>query len=139
MSVFKKIYPIIHIVIRKGNYIKPFSETIIFFKKEEVNFMRVTEVAVHPVANTKTSFVGFADVTFDGVFIVKGIRVKKRQNGTYVAIMPVRKPTKADEAKKRKVNIFHPLTNEFRVEIEKAIQDAFKAQESEQPETPLAE
>ncbi len=88
--------------------------------------MRVTSVSVHPV-KTENSFVGYADVVFDDAFVVKGIKVKHRKDNSYVAIMPVRANSKNDASKKRKVNIFHPLNNDLRLEIEQAVAEAFNA------------
>jgi stage V sporulation protein G len=62
----------------------------------------------------------FADVSFAGVFIVKGIKVVEGKNGLFVS-MP------SEKGKDGKwYNIAHPLTREFRDSLNEIVLQAYE-------------
>jgi stage V sporulation protein G len=80
--------------------------------------MEITEVRVFPVNEDKLK--AYATITFDDCFVVRDLKVIHGNSGLFVA-MP---------SKKRKDGSFkdvaHPLNNEFRSKIEKAVLDAYE-------------
>jgi stage V sporulation protein G len=89
--------------------------------------MEITEVRVFPVNEEKLK--AYATITFDDCFVVRDLKVIHGNSGLFVA-MP---------SKKRKDGTFkdvaHPLNNEFRSKIEKAVLDAYEG-EMQGGETP---
>lgn len=79
--------------------------------------MDITEVRVFPVNEEKLK--AYATITFDDCFVVRDLKVINGNSGLFVA-MP---------SKKRKDGTFkdvaHPLNNEFRAKIEKAVLDTY--------------
>ena len=62
----------------------------------------------------------FADVSFAGVFIVKGIKVVEGKNGLFVS-MP------SEKGKDGKwYNTAHPLTKEFRESLNEVVLEAYE-------------
>ncbi len=82
--------------------------------------MEITEVRVFPMNEEKLK--AYATVTFDDCFVVRDLKVISGNSGLFVA-MP---------SKKRKDGTFkdiaHPLNNDFRAKIEKAVLDAYQAE-----------
>lgn len=52
--------------------------------------MEITETRVSPVEKTTGRLKGFASITFDNVFVVRGIRIIEGEEGLFIA-MPNRK------------------------------------------------
>lgn len=75
--------------------------------------MEVTEVKVFPVNEEKLK--AYATITFDNCFVVRDLKIISGENSLFVA-MPSKK--KKDGTFK---DIAHPLNNETRGKIEKAI------------------
>lgn len=68
----------------------------------------------------ESSLKAFADVSFAGVFIVKGIKVVEGKNGLFVS-MP------SEKGKDGKwYNIAHPLTREFRDSLNEVVLQAYE-------------
>ena len=90
--------------------------------------MEITEVRVFPVNEEKLK--AYATVTFDDCFVVRDLKVIHGNSGLFVA-MP---------SKKRKDGTFkdiaHPLNNEFRSKIEKAVLDAYEKEKGSAPVAP---
>jgi stage V sporulation protein G len=86
--------------------------------------MEITEVRVFPVNEEKLK--AYATVTFDDCFVVRDLKIIHGNSGLFVA-MP---------SKKRKDGTFkdiaHPLNNEFRAKIEKAVLDSYEKDMSSQ-------
>ena len=82
--------------------------------------MNVTEVKVFPVNEHRLR--AYAAITIDDCFLIRDLKVIQGENGLFVA-MP---------SKKRKdgqfKDIAHPLNQETREKIEKAVFDEYKAQ-----------
>lgn len=80
--------------------------------------MKITEVKVFPVNEERLK--AYVTITIDGVFVVRDLKIIKGNDGLFVA-MP---------SKKRKdgqfKDIAHPLNQETRNEIERAVFEAFE-------------
>src|ERR1051326_3638505 len=79
--------------------------------------MEITEVRVFPVNEERLK--AYVTITLDGCFVVRDLKVINGNTGLFVA-MP---------SKKRKDGTFkdiaHPLNNDFRAKIEKAVLEAY--------------
>ena len=91
--------------------------------------MKITAVSIKKME--KDNFKGFADVTFDDCFVVKGIRILDGKKGLFVA-MPSEYSEKDDEYYDR----CFPITKEFREELTDAILDGYEHFEEMQEEKP---
>ncbi len=68
----------------------------------------------------KSNLKAFADVSFAGVFIVKGLRVVEGKNGLFVS-MP------SEKGKDGKwYDTAHPLTKEFRESLNEVVLEAYE-------------
>ena len=89
--------------------------------------MVITEVRIFPKKEDKLK--AYAAITFDNVFVVHNLRIVQGEKGLMVC-MPSRR--KNDGVFK---DIAHPITNEFRAELEKVVLDAYnKKLQEEQPQ-----
>lgn len=91
--------------------------------------MKITAVSIKKME--KDNFKGFADVTFDDCFVVKGIRIMDGKKGLFVA-MPSEYSEKDDEYYDR----CFPITKEFREELTDAILDGYEHFEEMQEDKP---
>jgi stage V sporulation protein G len=80
--------------------------------------MVITEVTVSIRDEDKLK--AFVNVTFDGCFVVRGMKVIKGATGYFVS-MPSRRMTDGTFR-----DIAHPITNEFREHVERAILKQYK-------------
>jgi len=90
--------------------------------QEESSFMEITEVKVFPRGAGESDdqkLKAYASITFDGAFVVRGLKVIDGKNGLFV-VMPSRKLS--DGTFK---DIAHPLNNEMRKTIEQKVLDKF--------------
>lgn len=82
--------------------------------------MKITEVKVFPVNEDRLK--AYVSITIDDAFVVRDLKIIRGNDGLFVA-MP---------SKKRKdgqfKDIAHPLNQETRAEIEKAVFDAYEAE-----------
>ena len=82
--------------------------------------MKITEVKVFPVNEERLK--AYVTITLDAAFVVRDLKIIKGNEGLFVA-MP---------SKKRKdgqfKDIAHPLNQEMRAEIERAVFDAYEAE-----------
>ena len=82
--------------------------------------MKITEVKVFPVNEERLK--AYVTITIENCFVVRDLKIIKGNEGLFVA-MP---------SKKRKdgqfKDIAHPLNQETRAEIEKAVFDAFESE-----------
>lgn len=80
--------------------------------------MKITEVKVFPVNEDRLK--AYVSITIDDAFVVRDLKIIRGNDGLFVA-MP---------SKKRKdgqfKDIAHPLNQETRAEIEKAVFDAYE-------------
>jgi len=79
--------------------------------------MRITEVNVNPRDEDRLK--AFVNITFDDVFVIRGLKVIEGQRGLFVC-MPSRR---LEDGSHR--DIAHPITNEFRQEIEERVLAAY--------------
>lgn len=94
--------------------------------------MEITQVRVNLVKKPSGSLVGFANVTFDDCFAVNSIRIINGRNGLFVAMPSGRfcpECMKSEEADPKRAwkDIAHPITGEFRQQINDAVLNAYEA------------
>jgi len=87
--------------------------------------MNITEVRIFP--KTEEKLKAYAAITFDDVFVVHNLRIVKGDKGLMVC-MPSRK--KNDGTFK---DIAHPITNEFRHQLEVKVLGAYEEKLKEAP------
>jgi stage V sporulation protein G len=78
----------------------------------------ITEVRI--ILRDESKLRGFANVTFDNAFVVRGMKIISGTKGFFVS-MPSRK--RPDETYQ---DIAHPINNETRRMIESAVLDAYE-------------
>lgn len=88
--------------------------------------MKITEVRVFPKSEEKLK--AYAAVTFDSCFVVHNLRIVKGEKGLMVC-MPSRK--KNDGSFK---DIAHPITNDFRSQMEVLVLKAYEDKLKEVPQ-----
>ena len=125
--------------------------------------MEITETRVSPVEKATGRLKGFASITFDNVFVVRGIRIIEGDEGLFIA-MPNRKTehrcagcgawnvfharycnrcgkeiSSGTEEEKKEDNaknyhdIAHPVSNEFREYIQNRVLEAYHTQSKTKP------
>jgi stage V sporulation protein G len=90
--------------------------------------MKITEVRIFLKGEEKLK--AYAAITFDDVFVVHNLRIVKGEKGLMVC-MPSRK--KNDGTFK---DIAHPITNDFRHELEVKVLGSYEEKLKEEPEQP---
>ena len=91
--------------------------------------MNITEVRVFPKGEEKLK--AYAAITFDNVFVIHNLRVVKGEKGLMVC-MPSRKMN--DGTFK---DIAHPITNEFRHDLEQRVLKAYEEALAAAPVAPV--
>lgn len=86
--------------------------------------MDITEVRIHLRPERKLK--AFATVTFDQTFVVHNVKIVEGKKGLIVS-MPSRRIKDGSFR-----DIAHPITNEFRGKLEKAVLDAYNKALTEQ-------
>jgi len=81
--------------------------------------MEITEVRVK-LCN-ESILKGFANVTFDHAFVVKGLKIIGRDNHLFVAMPSWRRPNG------RFQDIAHPINSEMRRKIELSVLEAYES------------
>jgi stage V sporulation protein G len=85
--------------------------------------MEITEINV--TLRDEEKLKAFVNVTFDDVFVVRGLKVIKGANGYFIS-MPSRKMPDGSFR-----DIAHPITNEFRNFVEKVILEKYHSVKEE--------
>lgn len=80
--------------------------------------MQITEVKVS--LRNEPKLKGFANVTFDNEFVVRGIKIIEGQKGLFIS-MPSRRRKDGQFR-----DIAHPINNAAREKIQKAIMEEYK-------------
>lgn len=93
--------------------------------------MKVTDVKVYPVKTKGIKIKAMCQVTFDEVFVVKGIKLIKGDKGLFIA-MPNSKNTNGEY-----YDICFPITSDFRDEIQDAIIKKAKNYKEDTDELPF--
>lgn len=81
--------------------------------------IRITEVRIHLLKHEDSNLRAYANITFDGCFVVHGIKVVQGEKGLFIG-MPRRK--KADGSSQ---DIAHPITKETRQLVEQRVLEAY--------------
>ena len=92
--------------------------------------LRITEIHINLRDEDKLK--AFVNITFEDVFVVRGLKVIEGKDGLFVC-MPSRKLE--DGTYK---DIAHPITNEFRQQLETQILDEYRHMVSGSTEVPNA-
>ena len=87
--------------------------------------MEITEVRVSPREDGKLR--GFASVTLDSCFVIRGLKIIEGQDRLFVA-MPSRKRDNGSYQ-----DIAHPITQPFRESLENAVLDAYNTHRETPP------
>ena len=90
--------------------------------------MKITEIRVFPQANKENKLCAFANITFDGCFVVRGLKVLEGPKGLFV-VMPSRK-VKGDDYR----DVAHPITAEFKDYIQQEVLNAYELFVEHQPQ-----
>lgn len=85
--------------------------------------MQITEVRVKTmrVADDE-KLKGFADITFEGFFVIHGIRILKNENGYFIS-MPAKKMPNGEYK-----DIVHPITSDYRSYVTDMVIAAYEEQ-----------
>ena len=87
--------------------------------------MQITDVRLRKV-NSENRMKAVASVTFDNEFVIHDIKVIESQNGLFIAMPSKKTPTGVFK------DIAHPINQETREKIEKAIFDEYNSVEAEE-------
>lgn len=90
--------------------------------------MEITEVKVSVREEKKLK--GFANITLDDTFVIRGLKIIQGVNRYFVA-MPSRKKRDGSFS-----DVAHPITNDFRDKMEKAILEQYWEEVGEYSEAP---
>jgi len=90
---------------------------LLLTKKSQERGMEITEITV--TLRNEDKLKAFVNVTFENKFVVRGMKVIKGVNGFFVS-MPSRKMPDGSFR-----DIAHPINNQFREVIERAILDEY--------------
>lgn len=82
--------------------------------------IRITEIRVTPHQEARLR--GYATITFDGVFVVRGLKIIEGKSGRLFVAMPSRK--KPDGTYQ---DVAHPIAQDFRDLLEKAVLEEYTA------------
>ncbi len=93
--------------------------------------MEITEVSITPLDETRLK--AFVNITFDDVFVVHGLRVIEGNHGMFVS-MPARRLPDGSYR-----DVAHPITNAFRLKIQRVVLDAYRKVLAEEKQEQLAE
>lgn len=88
--------------------------------------MKITEVRINRPKDTEGKLKAFATITFDGQFVIHGLRIVEGTNGLFVS-MPNRKV--GEEFK----DVAHPIDKEFRKELNEVVIAEYNKPISQQP------
>ncbi len=80
--------------------------------------MEITEVRI--ILRDEVKLRGFANVTFDNAFVVRGMKIISGTNGYFVSMPSRKRPDGSHQ------DVAHPINNETRRMIENAVLDAYE-------------
>lgn len=89
--------------------------------------MKITDVKIRDLSETQSNpkLKAVASVTFDAEFVVHDIKILKENSGLFIAMPSRRNSTGAF------VDIAHPINQETRDKIQKAILEAYESEINE--------
>jgi len=82
--------------------------------------MEITEIRVTLRGEEKLK--GFANVTFDHAFVVRGMKIIQGTSGYFVSMPSRKRPDGSHQ------DIAHPVNKEMRIEIEQMVLEAYEAE-----------
>ncbi len=80
--------------------------------------MEITEIRV--TLRDEEKLRGFANVTFDNAFVVRGMKIIQGNNGYFVSMPSRKRPDGTHQ------DIAHPVNRDMRESIEKAVLEAYE-------------
>ncbi len=80
--------------------------------------MEITEIRV--TLRDEEKLRGFANVTFDNAFVVRGMKIIQGSSGYFVSMPSRKRPDGTHQ------DIAHPVNKEMRAEIEKRVLEAYE-------------
>ena len=86
--------------------------------------MEITEVRV--TLRDEDKLKGFANVTFDNAFVVRGMKIIQGSNGYFVSMPSRKRPDGTHQ------DIAHPVNRDMRTLIEKRVLEAYERELKEQ-------
>ena len=86
--------------------------------------MEITEIRV--TSRGEERLKGFANVTFDNAFVVRGMKIIQGNDGYFVAMPSRKRPNGTHQ------DIAHPVNSEMRQLIEQSVLEAFEKELKEQ-------
>jgi stage V sporulation protein G len=82
--------------------------------------VEITEIRV--TLRDEEKLKGFANVTFDGEFVVRGMKIIQGNKGYFVSMPSRKRPDGTHQ------DIAHPVTTEMRTDIERRVLEAYEAE-----------
>lgn len=82
--------------------------------------MEITEIRV--TLRDEEKLRGFANVTFDNAFVVRGMKIIQGSSGYFVSMPSRKRPDGTHQ------DIAHPVNKEMRAEIEKRVLEAYEVE-----------
>lgn len=82
--------------------------------------MEITEIRV--TLRDEEKLRGFANVTFDNAFVVRGMKIIQGSSGYFVSMPSRKRPDGTHQ------DIAHPVNREMRTLIEKSVLEAYEAE-----------
>ena len=80
--------------------------------------MEITEVRI--ILRDEDKLKGFANVTFDNAFVVRGMKIISGNNGYFISMPSRKRPDGTHQ------DVAHPVNNEARKQIEEKILAAYE-------------
>lgn len=82
--------------------------------------MEITEIRV--TLRDEEKLRGFANVTFDNAFVVRGMKIIQGANGYFVSMPSRKRPDGTHQ------DVAHPVNKDMRMVIEKRVLEAYEAE-----------
>lgn len=86
--------------------------------------MEITEIRV--TLRDEDKLRGFANVTFDNAFVIRGMKIIQGNNGYFVSMPSRKRPDGTHQ------DIAHPVNRDMRNAIEKAVLEAYEKELQQQ-------
>ena len=80
--------------------------------------MEITEIRI--TLRNEPKLKGFANVTFDNAFVIRGMKIIQGNNGYFVSMPSRRRPNGTHQ------DIAHPINKDMRTDIERKVLEAYE-------------
>jgi len=80
--------------------------------------VEITEIRV--TLRNEPKLKGFANVTFDNAFVIRGMKIIQGNNGYFVSMPSRKRPNGTHQ------DIAHPINRDMRLEIERRVLEAYE-------------